>query len=288
MPPAQACPPQRSGRRGHGGRQPLPGCAAGGSGSPAPGRCWRCWWCRRCCRCDWCGRTPRSRTRRCTCGRGHLEWAHWLHGVPHPAVPGVLLRGPGDLPAAGRAGRQRRRAGRGPGAVAGLHARGDRAAVGPTARLFGRRAAFFAAALFAVLGPTLHLGAFATYDAMSLFLVALAAWCVVRAGDRADATGWMVAAGVALALANAAAYSTALFDPVVVVARGPGRLAGRGRRPPPGGRDGADRDRRAADRGAADRRRHLPRRDSSRPPWTGSPAPTPPLSCWPTPGPGPA
>ena len=41
---------------------------------------------------------------------------------------------------------------------------------------YGRRAAFFSAALFAVLGPTLHLGAFATYKALSLFLVALAAW----------------------------------------------------------------------------------------------------------------
>ena len=39
-----------------------------------------------------------------------------------------------------------------------------------TRRLLGRRAAFFAAALFAVLGPTLHLGSFATYDAMSMFL----------------------------------------------------------------------------------------------------------------------
>jgi hypothetical protein len=83
-------------------------------------------------------------------------------------------------------------------------------------RLFGRRAAFFAAALFAVLGPTLHLGSFATYDGLSVFLVGLAAWCVVRAGERADATGWMVAAGVALAVANAAAYSSALFDPVVI------------------------------------------------------------------------
>ena len=41
-------------------------------------------------------------------------------------------------------------------------------------------AAFFAAALFAVLGPTLHLGAFATYDAMALFLLALFASPLVR------------------------------------------------------------------------------------------------------------
>ena len=69
---------------------------------------------------------------------------------------------------------------------------------GTAGRLFGRRAAFFAAALFAVLGPTLHLGAFATYDALALVLVALAAWCVVRAGDRGEAAGWMIAAGAAL------------------------------------------------------------------------------------------
>jgi hypothetical protein len=51
---------------------------------------------------------------------------------------------------------------------------------------------------------------------LSVLLVAAAAWCVVRAGARVDATGWMVAAGVALAVANAAAYSSALFDPVVI------------------------------------------------------------------------
>ena len=64
-----------------------------------------------------------------------------------------------------------------------------------------------------MLGPTLHLGSFATYDAMSMFLVALASWLVVRAGDRPDATGWMIAAGAALALANATSYPSALFDP---------------------------------------------------------------------------
>ena len=104
---------------------------------------------------------------------------------------------------------------------------------GATRRLFGRQAAFFAAALFALLGTTLHLGAFATYDAMALFLVALAAWCVTRPGDRRPATGWMVAAAVALALANAASYSSMLFDLVVALLallaapRGAGLLAAR-------------------------------------------------------------
>ena len=85
---------------------------------------------------------------------------------------------------------------------------------GAAARQFGRRAAFFAAALFAVLGTTVHLEAFATYDAMSVFLVALAAWCVIRAGARGPATGAMVAAAAILALANATAYASLLFDPL--------------------------------------------------------------------------
>ena len=82
---------------------------------------------------------------------------------------------------------------------------------------YGRRAAFFAAALFAVLGPTLHLGAFATDDALSLLFVALAAWCVLRAGEGGALPGRMIAAGVALALASATSYSTVLFDVLVLV-----------------------------------------------------------------------
>ena len=80
---------------------------------------------------------------------------------------------------------------------------------GAAAPQFGRRAA-----LFAVLGTTVHLEAFATYDAMSVFLVALAAWCVIRAGARGPATGAMVAAAAILALANATAYASLLFDPL--------------------------------------------------------------------------
>jgi 4-amino-4-deoxy-L-arabinose transferase-like glycosyltransferase len=87
-------------------------------------------------------------------------------------------------------------------------------------RLGGRQSAFFAAALFALLGPVLHLGAFATTDSMSLALVALAAWFVVRAGDRGTAARWMVAAGVMLALANATAYSSVLFDLFVAALAG--------------------------------------------------------------------
>jgi Dolichyl-phosphate-mannose-protein mannosyltransferase len=143
---------------------------------------------------------------------GHLQWAHWLHGGPVPPFPYYFSGAPVIYPPVGALA----------DGVAGLAGArvlslvfmlGATVLVWATAgRLFGRRAAFFAAALFAVAGPTLHLGAFATYDALALLLVAVAAWCVVRAGGRGEAAGWMIAAGVALAVANAAAYSSALFD----------------------------------------------------------------------------
>ncbi len=148
---------------------------------------------------------------------GHLEWARVLHGTPIPQFPSYFSGAPVIYPPIAALA----------DSVGGLAAARGLSLVfmlaattllwDTTDRLFGRRAAFFAAALFAVLGPTLHLGAFATYDAMALFLLALATWLVVRAGEREDATGWMIGAGAALALANATAYSSALFDPVVVL-----------------------------------------------------------------------
>ena len=148
---------------------------------------------------------------------GHLEWARLLHGTPIPPFPSYFSGAPVIYPplaaladSAGGLAAAR--------ILSLVFMLGASTLLWATARLLtGRRAAFFAVALFAVLGPTLHLGAFATYDATSLFLIALAAWLVVRAGDRPDATGWMVAAGGALALANATSYPSTLFDPVVLV-----------------------------------------------------------------------
>jgi hypothetical protein len=147
---------------------------------------------------------------------GHLEWAHWLHNVPLPTFSAYFSGAPVIYPPLGALA----------DSIGGLTGArvlslafmlGSTALLwGAAARLYGRRAAFFAAALFAVGGPVLHLGAFATYDALSVLLVALAAWCVVRASGDGDATGWMVTAGAALALANATAYSSALADPVVL------------------------------------------------------------------------
>jgi hypothetical protein len=104
---------------------------------------------------------------------GHLQWAHWLHGTPIPPFPSYFSGAPVIYPPIGALA----------DSIGGLAAArilslvfmlGATVLLWATAsRLFGRRAAFFAAALFAVLGPTLHMGAFATYDAMSLLLVAL-------------------------------------------------------------------------------------------------------------------
>jgi hypothetical protein len=52
---------------------------------------------------------------------------------------------------------------------------------------------------------------------MAVFLIALAVWLVTGADDQGEATGRMVVAGLVLALANATAYASALFDPVVVL-----------------------------------------------------------------------
>jgi 4-amino-4-deoxy-L-arabinose transferase-like glycosyltransferase len=147
---------------------------------------------------------------------GHLEWAHWLHGAPIPPFPTYFSGAPVVYPPLGALADS-------VGGLAGARVLSLVFMLGATAllwaaagRLYGRRAAFFAAALFAASGPVLHLGAFATYDALSVVLVALAAWCVIRAGNRREGTGWMIAAGVALAAANAAAYASALFDVVLL------------------------------------------------------------------------
>jgi hypothetical protein len=147
---------------------------------------------------------------------GHLELAHWLHGAAVPPFPYYFSGSPVIYPPLGALADA-------VGGLAGARVLSLLFMLGATAlmwatagRLFGRRPAFFAAALFAVLGTTLHLGSFATYDALSVLLIAAAAWLVVSAGSRPDATGRMVTAGVALAVANAAAYSTVLFDLIVL------------------------------------------------------------------------
>ena len=57
---------------------------------------------------------------------------------------------------------------------------------------------------FWALFSTQFLGAFATYDAMSLFLLAAATWCVVAAEQRDDSTLLVIAGAALLALEQGA------------------------------------------------------------------------------------
>ncbi|MFF0159748.1 glycosyltransferase family 39 protein [Streptomyces sp. NPDC005263] len=84
-----------------------------------------------------------------------------------------------------------------------------------TRRLFNERAGLCAAGVFAIAQSTAFMGNFATYDALALFLLALAAWIVVRtAGSHPLLT--LLAAPVA-ALAVAVKYASALYVPTLVL-----------------------------------------------------------------------
>jgi len=148
---------------------------------------------------------------------GHLEWARWLHGVPIPAFATRFNGSPVIYPPLGALADSL-------GGLTGARILSLCFMVtatcllwGTTARLFGRPAAFFAAATFAVIGPTQHLGALATIDSLALLLMAIAAWCACAARTREDATGWILASAATLALANATMYSSVIFDPIVVI-----------------------------------------------------------------------
>jgi 4-amino-4-deoxy-L-arabinose transferase-like glycosyltransferase len=149
---------------------------------------------------------------------GRLEWSHVLHGTPIPAFATYFSGAPVIYPPLGAIASAI-------GGLAGARILSLCFMLGATSLLwtctcglYGKRAAFFAAALFAALGPTQYLGSFATFDAMAIFLLALSLWFVIRAGQRRDATRWMIAAAVTLALADATAYSAVIFDPVVIAA----------------------------------------------------------------------
>ena len=151
---------------------------------------------------------------------GHLEWARWLHGTPIPDFPSYFSGAPVLYPPIGALA----------DSIGGLAAARLLSLCfmlvvtgllwGTTSRLYGQRAALLAAGLFATLAGTQFLGAFATYDAMALCLLALASWLGVRAAasERRVPLALLVASGAILAVADAVKYATALFTPVVIIA----------------------------------------------------------------------
>jgi len=149
---------------------------------------------------------------------GHLEWAHWLRGAPIPDFPSYFSGAPVIYPPVGALAD-------GIGGLAAARVLSLCFMLGVTSllwattgRLYGRRAALLASGLFATLAGAQFLGAFATFDAPALFLLALAAWLGVRSADCRPwtRTAILVTAGITLALADAVKYATALFTPVVL------------------------------------------------------------------------
>lgn len=86
-------------------------------------------------------------------------------------------------------------------------------------RMYGLLAGFFAGALFAALGPTLHLSSFATFDALALCLLAWSAYCVVlfAHGDRRDV---LVYGAVLMVLADCVKYASLLWNPFILLLAG--------------------------------------------------------------------
>jgi hypothetical protein len=148
---------------------------------------------------------------------GHLDWSHWLHGTQIPAYQTWFSGAPGIYPPVGAIADSL-------GGLTGARLLSLVFMLGVTCLLWSttdrlladKRAAFFAAALFAVLAPTLHLGSYATYDAPALLLMAAATWCASGVRGSQDVTRRLITAGVLLALANATKYATALYDPIVL------------------------------------------------------------------------
>jgi Dolichyl-phosphate-mannose-protein mannosyltransferase len=146
---------------------------------------------------------------------GHLEIAHLLHGaalqgsyasyfsgapVLYPVL-GALADDVGGLAAA-----------RTVSLIAMLATTGLLYSL--TRRLFNERVGLCAAVIFSVTESALFLGHLATYDAPSLFLLALATWIVVRTASFRW-PGYLLAAPP-IALAVATKYAAGLFVPTVV------------------------------------------------------------------------
>jgi len=148
---------------------------------------------------------------------GRLEWAHWLHGGSVPDFPAYFSGAPVFYPPLAAAA----------GNIGGLAAArllslccmlaATALLYAVTKRLLGRGPAIAGAATFATLGSVQFLGALATFDALTIFLLALASWLALRSvsgGRRGEL--WLVACAVVMVLADAAKYAGLLWNPVVI------------------------------------------------------------------------
>ena len=149
---------------------------------------------------------------------GRLVTRHWLRGTSWPAAYAhrVMSGSPVIYPPLGAAAD--RLAGLGGARTLSLAFM-----IGATvlvyltgSRLLGRTEAIIAALLWAFSAPALRL-VFATYDPMSVFLVALSGWLAVRAAASRRPAVLAASSGAALGLADATAFSGLVIAPVAVV-----------------------------------------------------------------------
>jgi 4-amino-4-deoxy-L-arabinose transferase-like glycosyltransferase len=145
---------------------------------------------------------------------GHMEWAHWLHGTPLPqdSLSGAPILYPPLGALADSAG-----------GLAGARLLSLVFMLGATAllywtasRLFGRSAGLIAAAIFVAMGPTTDMSAWATYDPMAIFVMALSAWLAVRAARSRASEVWIILAAAVMVLGDATKWAGALWNPVIV------------------------------------------------------------------------
>jgi 4-amino-4-deoxy-L-arabinose transferase-like glycosyltransferase len=147
---------------------------------------------------------------------GHRMIAFLLHGTSVTQHPGAFFSGaPGLYPVLGATA----------DSMGGLAAARDVslgfaviatiATYGIGSRLFGKLAGLIGAASFMLCGSVIYLSHFATYDAMTMALVALAAWLAVYSSQR-DGFLWGPVVGVLLTLAFLTKYAGAAYIPVVI------------------------------------------------------------------------
>jgi hypothetical protein len=149
---------------------------------------------------------------------GHEELAHWMHGAVIPDYATYFSGAPSVYPPLAALADHF-------GGLVGARLISTAAMLAATAFLWGvaRRlhsevAAFAACAAFVALGGTQSLGAFATYDAMALSLMAASAYFAVRAAlAERRWLPWLIASALALVLADATKYATALWNPFIVL-----------------------------------------------------------------------
>jgi Dolichyl-phosphate-mannose-protein mannosyltransferase len=151
---------------------------------------------------------------------GHWEVAHLLYGTKIPQVQTYFSGAPVIYPVIGAVADSY-------GGLAAARLLSLAFMLGVTTllyltgrRLFDRTAGLIGAALFAVIGPVQFLGALATYDAMALLCLTLAAWLVVRSSDRVCEPLYLILAAFVLAVGDVTKYATTLWDPVVIALAG--------------------------------------------------------------------